>query len=50
MASLLFQPVTQDDVVHDIATADASPTIEIIGLAIKPLVRHKTAALCAFHA
>ncbi len=49
MTSLLFQPVTQDGVVHDIATADAPPTIEIIGLGIKPLVGHETTALCALH-
>jgi len=49
MASLLFRPVDQDGVIHDIPAADTPPTIEIIGLAIKPFVRHETAALCAFH-
>ncbi len=47
--SLLFRPVPQDYVVHNIATADTSPAIKIIGLAVKPFVIHETTALCAFH-
>ena len=47
--SLLFRPVTQDYVVHNIAAADTSPAIKIIALAIKPFVIHETAARCALH-
>ena len=47
--SLTFRPVTQDYVVHNIAAADTSPAIKIIGLAIKPFVIHETTALRAFH-
>ena len=47
--SLLFLPVTQDDVVHDIATADTSPAIKGVSPVIKPFVMHDAAALCAFH-
>jgi len=49
-ASLLFRPVTQNYVVHNIAAADTSPAIKIIALAIKPFVIHQTAARCALHA
>ncbi len=47
--SLLFRPVTQNYVVHNIAAADTSPAIKIIALAIKPFVIHETAARCALH-
>jgi hypothetical protein len=46
--SLLFRPVTQDYVVHNIAAADTSPAIEIIGPIVKPFVTHEAAALYAF--
>ena len=47
--SHLFRPVPQDYIVHNIAAADTSPAIKIVGMVIKPLVTHETATLCAFH-